>query len=128
MGSTIEKRKGDNRNLTDPNYAFGHYVNDACIQKGKELVKQVEESRKKKAESVKKDIAHASKDAAGYLSGLAKGRLRFGGTRTYNCFECEYKGMGLKDDLGQSVCGFKCTNGEYFSQKKELGGNDDNEH
>ncbi len=122
----VNKRKGDNRNLSDKNYAFGHYVNDACLKKGEELVKDVIKSREKQAESVKKDIEHRCKDAAEHLGGIARGRQRYGGGRSYSCFECEHRGKGLKDKYGSALCGFKCNNGQYFKQK-EKGGEDVNQ-
>ena len=127
ISGEINKRKADERNKTDPHYAFGHYVNDACIKRGQEMVKEVEAARAKKAEYAKKEILQQSKEAAQYLAGKARGRITVsGGATSYNCFECEYRGLGLKDEHGQSLCGFKCNNGEYFKQKGE--DRDDQEH
>jgi hypothetical protein len=120
------KKKADNRNLTDPHYAFGHYINDACIKRGEELVKEVVEERKKKAESVKKEIYQQSKEAATYLAGKARGRITLTGGVRYSCFTCQYRGKGLKDEHGQSLCGFKCNNGEYYNPIGEE--SDDQEH
>ena len=124
----IQKRKADDRNKNDKNYAFGHYVNDACLKRGEELVQEVVKAREKQAEDVKKDVQHRCKDAAQHLGGMARGRLTFGGTSSYSCFECEYRGLGLLDKYGQTVCGFKCSNGEYFNQIKQGEESNDQEH
>lgn len=120
------KKRADDRNKTDPNYAFGHYVNDACVQRGEELVKEVLKEREKRSEGVKKEIGQQAKEAATYFVAKSRGRVTLTSGQRYNCFNCQYNGKGLKDEHERSLCGFKCVNGEYYNPIEEA--SDDKEH
>jgi hypothetical protein len=120
------KKRADDRNKTDPNYAFGHYVNDACVKRGEEMVKEVIKEREKRAEDVKKEIGQQAKEAATYFAAKARGRVTLTGTARYNCFKCQYNAKSIKDEHGRSLCGFLCNNGEYFNPIEEA--SDDKEH
>lgn len=55
--------------------AFGREVNSACIERGKEFVREAKEEHKKRRESSNKDIEQAAKDIATGLVGVGKGRV-----------------------------------------------------
>jgi len=95
-------------------YAFGKYVNKACQQRGKELVKEAIEDKKKKEDYGKKEIYQSAKEAATFLCNKAKGKIITIG-RSYCCFECKYRITIRKIE---SPCKY-CNNGEYFTRKEK---------
>lgn len=55
--------------------AFGKYVNSACMERGKQLVKEAKEEHNKRKEASDKDVEQAAKDIATGLVGIGKGRI-----------------------------------------------------
>jgi len=91
---------------------FGRYVNDACVKRGKELLKEAKEVHKKKAEDGKKDIYQSAKEGATYLRNKARGKIMIGTGVAYCCFECIYHRVNC------SECRV-CQNGSSFEPTKK---------
>jgi hypothetical protein len=86
-----------------------------CVRGGQELLRKAKEAHFKRKENGKKDTYQAAKEAATYLVGQARGRIRVTAGYTYSCFDCLNR-LSEEKVEGKSIC-FMCTNGSFFVKK-----------